>query len=426
MESNRLNINAASKTISSPRGEVPYFNKPEHFPIPSAKIRCAKTVTLAPNSIHFITANVDSHCLDKRGHKSYRVLFEPYLNMAANTGIIPAGSITYMSNGIMPIQCIQTQDEPVTLYKRQLLGFVKPVQLQNDIHSINVAHSSDCNIQSHYINAVQTGSSQYNPSPTKQWTRAALISALSIHDLDIPEEHKERLSNIVWDYKDCFSVDKFDLGKCATYRAKIDLRNDYVAKWVPSRPVPYKLQSEMDNEIKGLLEAGVIEPCNVNSKWNSQVFLVEKNQPGKYRFVVDMRAVNSQCLPDSYELSNINHVLDKVGRCKYWTSLDFSQSFHQIEYDENSKPITAFIYKGLRYMFSRMVMGHRNSSSNFSRMMDKLLLTLPIETLCYFLDDLLLASHDIPEHLDKLELVLKKFRFANLKLSPSKCHLKDQ
>ena len=422
MESNKLNINNSNKTIGSPRGVVPYFNKPEHFPLNSAKIRCAKTVTLAPNSVHFITAKIDSH--KKCANKSYRVLFEPYMNMAAKTGIIPAGSISYTSGGTIPIQCIQTQDEPVTLYKRQLLGFVKPVRMQNTIHSINAIHSPSptCNSYPNYNSNTQS-SSPSNCNNAKQWTKPALITALSIPDLDIPEEHKERLSNIVWDYRDCFSVDKFDLGKCTTYKAKIDLKQDYVAKWIPSRPVPYKLQSEMDNEIKGLLRAGVIEPCNVNSKWNSQIFLVEKNQPGKYRFVVDMRAVNTQCLPDSYELTNINHVLDKVGRCKYWTSLDFSQSFHQIEYEEDFKPITAFIYKGLRYMFARMVMGHRNSSSNFSRMMDKLLLTLPIDTLCYFLDDLLLASHDIPEHLDKLELLLNKFRFANLKLSPSKCHL---
>jgi hypothetical protein len=109
-----------------------------------------------------------------------------------------------------------------------------------------------------------------------------------------------------------FSVNKFDLGTCNTYKAKIELKKDYVAKWIPSRPFPYKLQPYMDAEIKGLLKAGVIEPCNVQSKWNSQIFLVQKGiEQNNYRFVCDMRSVNSECLPDSYELTNINHVLDK-------------------------------------------------------------------------------------------------------------------
>ena len=66
-------------------------------------------------------------------------------------------------------------------------------------------------------------------------------------------------------------------------------------------------------------------------------------------------------------------------------------------------------------------MGHRSSSSQFSRMIEKLVQTIPIDQLVYFLDDLLLASHSIESHLDKLELVLQKFRQSNLKLTPKKC-----
>jgi hypothetical protein len=57
-------------------------------------------------------------------------------------------------------------------------------------------------------------------------------------------------------------------------------------------------------------------------------------------------------------------------------------------------------------MFSKMAMGHRNSSSDFSRMLDKLLANLPIQTLCYFVDDLLLASITVSDHLDKLILLV--------------------
>ena len=57
-------------------------------------------------------------------------------------------------------------------------------------------------------------------------------------------------------------------------------------------------------------------------------------------------------------------------------------------------------------------------------MLDKLLATdLPIQTLCYFIDDLLLAFMTVSDHLDKLILLLEKLRFAGLKLSPSKCNL---
>ena len=70
-----------------------------------------------------------------------------------------------------------------------------------------------------------------------------------------------------------------------------------------------------------------------------------------------------------------------------------------------------------------MVMGHRNSSAQFSRLMDLLLSDIPISELCYFLDDVLLASLTVEEHIRKLELVLEKFRSANLMLKPSKTEL---
>ena len=419
MESNSLTLNTAKRLVSSPCGDAPYFSRPEALPVSSAKLRCSKTVTLAPNSVHFISGKIDSRKLSP--NKSYQALVEPYINNAVTKGLLIAGAVAFINNGSIPIQCIQTRDEPITVYKNQLLGFARPVIIEHDVHSITGSQTpSEPSIKVHDKPGTHVDT---DISCSNQWTRDSLNSALSITELDISAEDKQRLSDIVWDFRDCFSTNKFDLGTCTTYKANIELKKDYVAKWIPSRPVPYKLRPHMDAEIKGLLKAGVIEPCNVQSKWNSQIFLVEKNEPGKYRFVCDMRSVNSQCLPDSYELSNINHVLDKVGRCKYWSSLDFTQSFHQIEYEESSKPICAFMYKGMRYMFSKMAMGHRNSSSNFSRMLDKLLCTVPIQTLCYFVDDLLLASVSVSDHLNKLILLLEKFSMAGLKLSPSKCKL---
>ena len=59
-------------------------------------------------------------------------------------------------------------------------------------------------------------------------------------------------------------------------------------------------------------------------------------------------------------------------------------------------------------------MGHYSSSSQFSRMVDGLLDTIPLDQLAYFLDDLMVAS---------MELLLSKLASANLKLMPAKCEL---
>ena len=418
METNGLTIDTANRLIKTPHGEISYFKRPKRLPVALVKVRNSKTITLQPNTINYVSAKIDTSRVNLDKTSSYCAQYEPYHNFTSESGIFPAGSIVYSNKGTIPIQCIHVGDDPVTLYKNKLLGFLKPVEFDASVQSVQV-HPCAPALDMHNDHCIENEGKDTRSS----WSKPAIYNALSLDDLKISDHEREKLKAIIWEHRDCFSVNKFDLGKCNFYKAQIELKRDYVAKWIPSRPLPYKLQDEMDKEIEGLLKAGVIEPSTVNSKWNSQCFLVEKNTPGKFRFVVDMRAVNSQCLPDSYELSNINHVLDKVGRCKFWSTLDFSQSFHQVEYEDSFKPITCFLYHGHQYMFSRMVMGHCNSSSNFSRMMDKLLLNVPIDTLVYFLDDLLLASHTVEEHLHKLEIILKKFRAANLKLSPAKCDL---
>ena len=179
----------------------------------------------------------------------------------------------------------------------------------------------------------------------------------------------------------------------------------------------------MDKHINTMISAGVIEECQYQTNWNSPLFLVQKSTPGQYRVVADLRNINLQCMGDPYPLPNLNHVLDKIGGNRYFSTFDFSSSFHQLEYDEHSKPMTSFTYNNVRYWFNRMIMGHKSSSAQFTRMMVKLLMTVPIEQLVYFVDDLLLGSEDVSTHLDFLEIILARFQQTNLKLTPRKCTL---
>ena len=72
--------------------------------------------------------------------------------------------------------------------------------------------------------------------------------------------------------------------------------------------------------------------------------------------------------------------------------------------------------------FKRLIMGHKTSGAQFSRCMAKILSNLPFEQLVYFLDDLLLSSDTVEEHLKRLRLVFSRLSQVNMKLSPSKCN----
>ena len=405
MKANDISLDMGKGILKTARGQTSLSNIPGQLRS-SVKIKCKRTHTIPPNTVHYILGGIPNQNLNIDG------LVQPSNELTGTTGIMIAPSMVKVGKKGIPIECLNLSDKAVTIKQNQILGLLCPHSSINRISGvkINRLENDDCSIN----NIPQTGS--------LKWTQEKLFEELNINQLDISEEQASRMKEIVWKYKDCFSINDQDLGNCNFFEGKIQLKENAEPKWIPSGKTPYKLQPELDKHIAELIEADVIEPCKTHSSWNSRVFLVPKpNRPSQFRFVADLRGLNSQCLPDSYELPNVNHVADCIGGNKLYSTLDLSQSFHQISYEESSKPLTAFSNRGMRYWYKRMVMGQCSSSSQFARMMNKLLTNIPIRNLIYFLDDLLIASNDVNTHLDRIEAVLKRFKDANLKLKPKKC-----
>ena len=383
-----------------------------------SKIRMAKTAIIPACTAMIVRAKLGDHITGTRTG-----LIEPYTNLLTNSGLLVSSCITNSSDRTVSIRIMNINSEPVLIHKHKLLGFMDPVEVVEDNRHLN-----GLSVQ-RIAESVSTEENNCSSIPEKtansrpEWTKEWLFKELKLDEISMTSDELERLKGIIWDFRDCFSRGDWDLGDCSNFQATIELKQGASPVWAPSRPVAYKHRKEMDRQLQNLLEAGVIEKCT-NSRWNNCVFLVPKpNKPGSWRFVADLRGLNSVTEPDKYELPNINHVVDKIGLCKYFSVFDMSQSFHQVKYEPQSRPYTAFTVENKRYWFLRMVMGHRNSSAQFSRLMDRLLSTVPIDELIYFLDDILLASADVSSHLDKLKMVLQKFKDANLKLTPGKTEL---
>ena len=62
----------------------------------------------------------------------------------------------------------------------------------------------------------------------------------------------------------------------------------------------------------------------------------------KWRIVVDYRKLNEKTIDDRFPIPNIEEILDKLGRCIYFTTLDLAKGFHQSEIDERDAHKTTF------------------------------------------------------------------------------------
>ena len=76
----------------------------------------------------------------------------------------------------------------------------------------------------------------------------------------------------------------------------------------------------MENEIKEMLESGVIEPSS--SEWASPIVLVDK-EDGTLRMCIDYHRLNLESLAGAYPIPRIDDLIDRLGRAKYislpWT-----------------------------------------------------------------------------------------------------------
>lgn len=106
-----------------------------------------------------------------------------------------------------------------------------------------------------------------------------------------------------------------------------------------TRPVPYRMRQEVEEEVQAMLALGVIEPSR--SEWRSPVVLVPKPD-GTRRFCIDFRQVNAISCFDAYPMPRVDELLGHLGEAQFITTLDLSKGYWQIPLDEGSKEKTAF------------------------------------------------------------------------------------
>ena len=410
-----ININSRDRALYTEQGSVSFRSPPK--PVKHCmKIVCNETVVIPPLSGTHIAGKL-IRPRDQGGDIYGQI--EPYFNTMIGTGIFTAQAMVNSRENLVPVRVMNPSDKPITLHKRTWLGKLKPLDLGERVMRVTAETVETGDGLGHQITSDSTAEEE--PVRT-EWDKESLFKELKLNDLNISESEKDELRELCWNYKSIFSTNEHDLGCCNFYEAHLELKENYKPRWVPSRPIPYKYRSEMDRQIRGLLRSGVIEECTEHSNFNSCVFLVPSKSKAP-RLVADLRLVNMELKDDLMELPNINHILDKVGDRNLYSTLDLSKSFHQVPYSRESRPITQFLYNGRPYQFARMVMGLKNSSSSFTRMIMTLISGLGVcDSLAYFIDDLIVFTRDVKSHIQVLGLLFHRLQLGNLKLTPRKCH----
>ena len=118
-----------------------------------------------------------------------------------------------------------------------------------------------------------------------------------------------------------------------------------------------------------------------------------------------------------------DEVQDTLAGATIFTTLDLQSGYWQIPVNSEDRPKTAFCPgpgMGL-FEFCRMPFGLTGAPSSFQRLMNQIFRGLPYVTT--YIDDILIHSASLPEHLLHLKEVFDRLRQANLSLRGRKCHI---
>ena len=150
-----------------------------------------------------------------------------------------------------------------------------------------------------------------------------------------------------------------------------------------------------------------------------------RKKNGSHRFCVDYRVLNSVTKADIFPLPRIDDLLNQLGGSRYFSTLDIASRFWQIQMEPESREKTGFVTPQGLYEFLVVPFGLKNASAVFQRLIGKALSGLNPESWRQFvfayLDDILVFSTSLQEHLTHLKKVIDRLKFANRKLKRSKC-----
>ena len=186
-------------------------------------------------------------------------------------------------------------------------------------------------------------------------------------------------------------------------------------------PLPHALRKVVDDEVKEMVELGVIEPSN--SPYASPVVLVKKPD-GSNRFCCDYRKLNMVTIPDAEPIPDQEEIFTALAKDNYFSKLDLTKGYWQIPLAEEAKPLTAFVTHNGLYQFRTMPFGLINAPATFSRVMRNLL--RGIDGVHNFIDDILIHTTSWEKHLEVLKELLSRLRKANMKAKPSKCSIAQE
>ena len=232
---------------------------------------------------------------------------------------------------------------------------------------------------------------------------------------DVPKRHHEAIRSMLKNHEKIWLG---ELGEISVTEHSIDLKTgSRPFKSAPYRTAPKARELE-ETELKKQLDAGIIE--RAQSEWAAPVLFVPKKD-GKLRFCVDYRKLNEMTVKDSYPLPRMEDCIDSLGDAVIFSTLDANSGYWQMKIRKEDRSKTAFVTHSGVFQYLRKPFGLTNAPASFQRALDQILQKYKWKTCLIYLDDIIIYSNSIEEHIRHVDEILTALGEASVTLNIEKC-----
>ncbi|CAB0029044.1 unnamed protein product [Trichogramma brassicae] len=165
-----------------------------------------------------------------------------------------------------------------------------------------------------------------------------------------------------------------------------------------------------------MLNYGVIE--RATTPFINPLVVVPKKD-GSVRVCLDARQINDRMQEDHDGPEEIDQVLRRCQSIGVMSSLDLRASFWQVPLAKESRKYTGFSHQGYTYQYTAVPFGLKISSAALNRAAEVILRDMH-ESVIPFVDDWLVVSPNMEQHLSDLDELLSRITKENVTVNFNK------
>ncbi len=228
------------------------------------------------------------------------------------------------------------------------------------------------------------------------------------------EADRQGLKEVLHKYKDSFAKDSLDCGLTNIHTVHIPTNPNVPPTFVRQYKIPIASYEPVQEIVDSMLEKGVIRPCN--STYAAPIWPVLKPN-GKWRPTIDYRKLNQQVPLSRWPMTQLDQEIPKIKGSTILSTLDVASGFWTIPVHPDDQHKLAFTFGNRQYTFTRCPFGYANSPAEFNIFLNKACPDARARGNLVYVDDVLMKSSSVEDHLKEINHVLNQLTTAGAKIA---------